>query len=487
MRSVTAIDVDGHPATSLMFTDRKDNHFLLFFLTGLLMVSLLLATLGGPVILFFSFIFVLAVSLSVFFFSVSSKTKLDLSGFLAFPIIISAIQNIYLGLLAYKLDAFSLQMFLMLHWMFACVLFASFLISNSDYKVHKIGYLILLLMLILGAYAVALLAVMGGSPLSLFSSFRNLSTPLIFFLLGFFAIRYIKINNLLTLISYVGVFIIAFGFLEYFLSRDLWTWLNIDILWAKKGLPNIAEWGLPLNFVSSERIFGEQVRRMASSYADPVNFGTVLFLIASVAWYTKRYLLFILSIICMALAISKGAFLGVLILFVVWSYFYTNRIIFVIAGLGAAGLGIAFLIYSSFHSTQSVAAHSQGLWAALMSLPSYPLGRGLGNVGVLSGEGGDIKESGLGIIIGQLGVFGMLLYGFFFAMLIKKSWSLPITRDRVFATSLSLSIFINIAFNEVALSPNSSAGYFMILGLMLAATEYEKVSNKINKTEVVHG
>lgn len=465
----------------------KDSYFPIFFLLFLLFIMLGMATYGGPLILLLSFMFIFALSLVTVFYSTSSITKLDLSGYLMFPLFISAFQNIYLGLLANIMDAFALQMFLMLHWMFAVVTLVGLMVTGVGKSTSKLPIILFGMLVLLIGYSVALLAFMGGSPIGLFSSFRNLSTPWVFFLLGFMSIRVVKFDTLLKMVSYLGYFIICFGFLEYFLDKQVWLYLNIEMLWAKKGLPNVAEWGLPLNFVSSERIFGEQMRRMASSYADPVNFGTVLFLIAAVAWYTKKYLLLTLSIICMGLAISKGAFLGLLVLFVVWSYFYTNRIVFAIAGMGAGTLGVAFLVYSSLHSTQSVAAHSQGLWSALATLPSYPMGRGLGNVGVLSGEGGDIKESGLGIIIGQLGVFGMLLYGFFFSVLAKMSLSIPTIRDKVFATTLIISILINIAFNEVALSPNSSAGYFMILGLMLAATEYEKVSNKINKTEVVHG
>ncbi|MCB5189220.1 hypothetical protein LG198_00540 [Methylobacillus arboreus] len=465
----------------------KDSYFPIFFLLFLLFVMLGMATYGGPLILLLSFLFIFALSLVTVFYSTSNITKLDLSGYLLFPLFISAFQNIYLGLLANDMDAFALQMFLMLHWMFAVITLTGLMVTGVSKSGSKLPIILFAMLVLMIGYSVVLLAFMGGSPIGLFGSFRNLSTPWIFFLLGFLSIRVVKFDTLLKMISFLGYFIIFFGFLEYFLDKQVWLYLNIEMLWAKKGLRNIAEWGLPLNFVSSERIFGEQVRRMASSYADPVNFGTVLFLIASIGWYTKRYLLLILSIVCMVLAISKGAFLGLLVLFVVWSYFYTNRVIFAIAGMGAAAVGVAFLIYSSLHSTQSVAAHSQGLWSALMTLPSYPLGRGLGNVGILSGEGGDIKESGLGIIIGQLGVFGILLYGFFFSVLIKMSLSIPTVRDKVFATTLAVSILINIAFNEVALSPNSSAGYFMILGLILAATEYEKISNKINKTEVVHG
>jgi len=247
---------------------------------------------------------------------------------------------------------------------------------------------------------------------------------------------------------FIGWFIVLFGCIEYIIDRQVWPLLNIEMLWAKKGLPNMASWGLPLNFFSSEKIFGEQVRRMASSYADPVNFGAVMFLVIVVAWYAKKYLLMWLGVLCAILAISKAALVGFLVLITVWSYYYLSKSKFIVILGMTLSAGMAFLVYSNFHSTQSVGAHVEGLWSAVNGLSAYPLGRGLGNVGVLSGADGEIKESGLGVLIGQLGIIGILLYGYFFTSIIRRAFKVEDVRQRVFVLILIGSILINISNHE---------------------------------------
>jgi hypothetical protein len=44
-------------------------------------------------------------------------------------------------------------------------------------------------------------------------------------------------------------------------------------------------------------------------------------------------------------------------------------------------------------------------------------------------------------------------------------------RERIVAVTLFWSITLNITFNEVALSPNSAAGYFILLGLIVGAKQ----------------
>ena len=80
-------------------------------------------------------------------------------------------------------------------------------------------------------------------------------------------------------------------------------------------------------------------------------------------------------------------------------------------------------------------------------------------------------ESGFGSIIGQLGLVGVLLYSLFFTKIYRRLVQLAHPRFRVFGLSLLFSFILNVAFNEVALSPNSSALYFLGLGLLYASSE----------------
>jgi hypothetical protein len=137
-------------------------------------------------------------------------------------------------------------------------------------------------------------------------------------------------------------------------------------------------------------------------------------------------------------------------------------------------IGLAFVTYSLTHSTGSLTAHVHGFTGGFERLPGHPFGSGLGTVGVLAnltstaGQPG-ISESGLGTIIAQLGLIGLGLFVWLCAVIHRGMSSLAEPRERILGFTLLYAIILNIAFNEVALSPNSSAGYFMILGILAAS------------------
>jgi hypothetical protein len=456
---------------------------LLAFLVALLVV--LAGTYGGPLPFVLAMLMSCAVMVVLMGYAIRQQREVELSGFLFVPLLISALQNLYLGWGATYLDRVTMQLCLVIHWCFAIVMVLALLMNQKSGVKHHLGNQMLVLTMLLCGYGIFLAAIFGGGFIPLVSSFRNVSTPLLFFLVGCYASTYTRLDVFLRYITMLGWFIVAFGMFEYFYGREIWAVFNIEMLWFKKGIPNMATWGLPLNFVSSEKLFGEHIRRMASSYADPVNFGTVIALVATVAWYCRKYLLMLLALACMVLAVSKGALLGFLIFCVVWTRYYMGRLPFLFMCAFAGAFGTAFLVYSALYSTQSVATHALGLWSAIAQLPSHPLGQGMGNVGVLSGGDTDVRESGLGVVIGQLGVVGILIYGYFFYRLIRLSFVPEERRLKVLLISSVLSILVNIAFNEVALSPNSSAGYFLLFGLALAAAERAAGANAGKKE--IHG
>ena len=67
-------------------------------------------------------------------------------------------------------------------------------------------------------------------------------------------------------------------------------------------------------------------------------------------------------------------------------------------------------------------------------------------------------------VIGQLGVVGLGLYSAMVIYLVRRI--VRLREYKIFALSLLLGVFVNILFNEVALSPNSSAGYFLLIGVL---------------------
>ncbi|NGY85881.1 hypothetical protein F6Y05_09095 [Bacillus megaterium] len=193
------------------------------------------------------------------------------------------------------------------------------------------------------------------------------------------------------------------------------------------------------------------------------------------AWYIKKYFFALCMIIATVLTVSKGALLGLLVFLVIWAKNYTPKTVFLLISIGAVSAGSIFIAYTMLHSTMSTLMHLTGFFSAFVELPYHPLGRGLGNIGVLAGlysTGAEtsITESGLGMVIGQLGIVGIALFFIFFKSINSNLKLIEDQREKVLGQALFIGITLNIAFNEVALSPNSSAVYFIALGLICGRT-----------------
>lgn len=391
-----------------------------------------------------------------------------------YPLYLSAFQNVLLGFFINDFSESILKVVLVLNYLEYALLYI--IIFNVAMLRRTFGYPVLYLVFIL-VYCVLIFGVMGGSQEAAFSSFRNISAMYLFFIVGWYMAQY---NNLKTIQSLkAGLILIfslicIFGFIERFLYLDTWHDLNLAELWLKKGL-NIQVNGLPGNFYASEKIDGEYVRRMVSSYADPINLGSSLFLFYLLAWYFRLKIIQFLSLVMMILAVSKGALMGVLVFSVFYMRQKFGRNMYVLMGGVALSAGGSFLIWAYKNDANSVFAHISGFTSALTTLFTKPLGYGLGNVGVLAGLFGvqaneDITETGLGLIIGQLGVVGLIVFIHFFAMISKSAFGKNTDcqfRDNLLLRSAMFGILLNIIFNEVALSPNSCAGYFLLMGMLV--------------------
>lgn len=397
----------------------------------------------------------------------------DLSGFLLVPLLISALQNIYLGLVAPYAASVFIQLALITHVTYCFLLLLTYFLSRPAGATHPMLVVLTAISVCIVLFSAVSVVAFQSSLVAMASSARNLLAPFIFLMLGLLLAERVRVHTFLQLIALLAWITILFGFFEYLGSNSVWHALNIEMLWFRKGIPNMAEWGLPANFVSSEKFFGMQVRRMVSSYADPVNFGTVLFLFTMVSWYLRRWGLLLLCLVAVALTISKGALLGLLVFGLVFAWRSGNRLVFTAAMAVVGVLGAAVVAYSLVHSTQSLMTHVRGLLAAFATLPDHPLGRGLGGAGVLA-DSGDLRESGLGLIIGQMGLLAFVLFGAFFYGMWSRVARLTDPRKAVLAQSLFLGLLGNIAFNEVAMSPNSSGGYFLLLGLLIAGDWHQR-------------
>ena len=217
-----------------------------------------------------------------------------------------------------------------------------------------------------------------------------------------------------------------------------------------------------------------RIRRMASTFADPVNLGAFLLAVFLVSWHRGKGIICVLMAIGMLLTVSKGAWLGMSVFFCVYAYFYWPKPAFYMM-LGVSGLiGFVFLIYAYKTSANSVFLHISGLTAAFRGLIKHPLGSGLGSNSVLAKQfsgfssNAEVTETGLGMVISQLGIFGLIIYVVYFKKLIDTSLHIENKKDAVLVLSLLLSVILNIFFNEVALSPNTCAVYFLITGYYVA-------------------
>lgn len=405
--------------------------------------------------------------------------KRDMSLFLLLPTILSATQNVYLLFVSHDLDGQQIRFLIICNFIYSAIALSFYVLfaDRADPQPTALAALIQriqVLLVALATYGVATTVLFGADPVSALASLRNLTTPMIFTVLGLYAAQTTQLRLYAKYLVALAVAVVLFGFLELWIP-GFWQGLHLQGLWEKKGIRVSPGTLLPPNFYSSEMINDQQLRRMAGSFADPVNLGTFLLAALAVTWYLKKPLAaFIIAVGCV-LAISKGALLGVFVFVAVWARYRASASVQILVGAAiVAGSGY-FYLFTLSSSTGSTAAHIDGFLAALRELPAHPLGRGMGNIGVLAGlfgEGAssDIAESGIGMILGQVGAPGLLIYSVFFVTLWKAAVRLGSIRDRILAVGLLGSFLLNGAFNEVAFSPNSAAPYFVLIGLVIGAS-----------------
>lgn len=455
------------------FLNDKGIDLFSFFFFSTFLLSVLMATVAfNSKVQLLVYFLVFCIFTAVVLLESYMVSRREFSFYLAIPVLISATQNVYLGVVSPFATDTQIRIMLITNFLFSIILmFILFL--RTPYRFNQELYnkaLTILILLIF--YSIGTIGIFHVNITSGLASLRNIIAPMMFLLIGLLGSSNVYLKRFLKYVTWIAVFVLFFGVLERFFLKDIWVQLNLADLWQKKGIPINPITGLPPNFYSSELIGGQQLRRMVSSFADPVNLGTFLFFSFMAAWYLKKRVLAVMLVISFFLVVSKGALLGFLVFCVVWSYYKLSKTGFVLVLTGAGLAGIAFVFYSLTNSTLSMVLHFTGFIAAFKELIFHPLGRGLGNVGVLaglysSGVQTEIAESGLGMVIGQLGIGGLVLYLYFFIFVYKNSNRIQEISEKILAKSLLFSILPNIMFNEVALSPNSSAVYFITLGTLI--------------------
>lgn len=409
--------------------------------------------------------------------------KITNSFYMIVPVLFSAFQNVYLAMGVEHQSSISLQVLLSSHVLLVMLV----VVLNYKLICLKLPNIVLIFLVVL-VHGILMYIIYPAPITSLISATRNIISCILIYgyayIIGEFCDEK-KFYNFLNLITWM---VILFGIYEYCLGIGVWKSIGITQLWSLKGIAiNVA--GVPMNWYSSERIGGQQLRRMVSTFADPVNLGTYLFAAFIAAWYCKKKVLTLLIVLCCFLTISKGAMLGFLVFAIVYVWFRDKSkigvpIIFSICII----FSVIFIEYSISTSTGSLMAHIGGFVSSLSLLVTNPFGLGIGNVGVLSGlfslslSNTDVMETGIGVIIAQLGWVGLLCYVIFFMYLYKlpQKWLKGDIKKKVAYYTLLFSFILNALFNEVALSPNSCALYFILLA-------HFNVSMKQRQIEVKEG
>lgn len=318
-----------------------------------------------------------------------------------------------------------------------------------------------------------------------FVCFRQLMTPVILILYG----RCLNISqdekvDFLKFIINIGVFQAIFGIVEEFILGDkFWLALNISSLFKAKGFSRWVIAGMPGNYYSADfySIIGRSVRRLVGITTDPLltahflAFCIVILLFLDVDKKNEKIFKIVLLSIATFLTLSKGAILIVAISFL-YKVWIKNRkvaiflIVFAITGL----VGI---IQSNILRTVSI--HLAGLTTAAESISI--IGGGIGTSGNLASLGGKSTTSGesfFGMILGQLGIIGLLL----FIWMIKRMTKLLFAeKNKIYVYAIIayiIAITIEAIVSESAINFVGSGVAFIALGIF-------SVRKNVNKNKGV--
>ena len=213
--------------------------------------------------------------------------NMELSTVALISITLSVFQNVYLGIFSVNLSSTAIQLLTVLNFIISVLIFGMLSIGYmNSRKFDKRNLYLFFALLVYCGFSIIFLDKINF--MSIISSLRNVISIFIFYMIGNLIVERVNIKKFEKILIFIGLITIIFGFYEKFISPNLWKELNITELWTKKGITVQPTSGLPTNFYSSETINGERIRRITSTFADPVNFGTFLFAIFCISWFNKN-------------------------------------------------------------------------------------------------------------------------------------------------------------------------------------------------------
>ena len=327
------------------------------------------------------------------------------------------------------------------------------------------------------------------SSASFYSKILTIRQLLLPFVCVYFGVCVGKENSLffkksVKYIVYLGLFTAIIGLLEFFwLKNTLWPYEMIFQYETNKGTVFVFYNNVPLNYYTWDYydIFGGVVRRLVSTFADPLITGHYLFLsfvLCSSDSCTIKYkplvkfILFISSL----LTFSKGVFICYLIYFIFiylkkksYLKFKTLLTFFPIALLFS--VLILNIAAKSIIPNSSVVIHLDGFISGIFD--SSVFGYGIGKAGVMTYVvgGGDLNltsESFIGVLTIQLGYLGLLIFVLYFYFLIlnlfhnyRENKSINIILSLV----LLCSVLVESLFSESSIGIVGTGIYFIYSGI----------------------
>lgn len=306
---------------------------------------------------------------------------------------------------------------------------------------------------------------------------RRYLLPLVMILLfSFVEIKQNKLENFLKPVIYI---VCIFGLIEYFLPFDFWdSFIALPRYWLDSGdkfaISTVKTSG---RFVSFDLVFllEHPVRRMCSTFAEPTNFAS--FLISSFIIFNKNKFLRFLIFLCCCMIVSKAA-LVILVFVLPFIFIYRKfgghnyRLLFFAFFLSA--FLISFLL-QKIGLTTGAFSHIFGFYNGVVSILQGNLfGYGLGSVGNYANErifgSLSFSESGIGGMIGQCGIAG-IVYIFFFYEIIKvfeKNY-----KNNIQFIILTFSWMIMCFFSESAFGASGNILFFVFIGIGINKSLYK--------------
>ncbi|WHT89667.1 polymerase [Bacillus cereus] len=405
---------------NILMSIKKDN-----IIAGVLLIVLLSVIIGivslYPIVIAVFFVLIFVFSIIIF---ITSKPH----RFIYLLMLYIVLQNSIAMLLAKYIGGSIPQLFILLKDILTyAALVIMFVYNFKKFKATFVDVLAFISTVCLGIYLVV------PTDAALFTKlvqFRQLMSPIALYLLGrFLFIKKERADEFLKFFVKISVMACIFGFLERFILGDSF-WVNIGIVeyMHSKGMGNwaYAAGGLPGNFYTFDFVafIGTSLRRMVSFIADPTLFGQYLVFPLAILVFThmfsrkKTIFYFVILIIALLLSLSKGGMLSfaIVVLFKVFRSKYRPLGFVLMSFLGA----VLVVILSNAEKFSSLPSHLKGLTHNFTVIADDPFGLGLGMAGnfanlYASGNNDEIGagESFIGMIVGQLGLFSILIFLFF--------------------------------------------------------------------------